>query len=29
MRQHAARGGAVAYTTHQDAGLQDSRVLEL
>ena len=29
IREHAARGGAVAYTTHQDAGLRDSRVLEL
>ena len=29
MRQHAGRGGAVAYTTHQDAGLSDSRVVEL
>jgi heme exporter protein A len=29
MREHAARGGAVAYTTHQDAGLRDSRVIEL
>ena len=29
MRQHVARGGAIAYTTHQDAGLRDSRVLEL
>ena len=29
LRQHVGRGGAVAYTTHQDAGLKDSRVLEL
>ena len=29
IREHVERGGAVAYTTHQDAGLQDSRVLEL
>jgi heme exporter protein A len=29
MRQHVARGGAIVYTTHQDAGLKDSRVLEL
>jgi heme exporter protein A len=29
MREHAGRGGAVVYTTHQDAGLGDSRVLEL
>jgi heme exporter protein A len=29
LAEHARRGGAVAYTTHQDAGLQDSRVIEL
>ena len=29
MREHTTRGGAVVYTTHQDAGLQDSRVIEL
>jgi heme exporter protein A len=29
IREHTARGGAVVYTTHQDAGLQDSRVIEL
>ena len=29
IREHVARGGAVAYSTHQDAGLSDSRVLEL
>ena len=29
MRGHAERGGAVIYTTHQDAGLRDSRVIEL
>lgn len=26
---HAGAGGAVVYTTHQDAGLRDSRVVEL
>lgn len=26
---HVARGGAVAYTTHQDLGLRESRVIEL
>jgi heme exporter protein A len=29
MRAHAQRGGAIVYTTHQDAGLRDNRVLEL
>ena len=29
IREHVGRGGAVVYTTHQDAGLQDSRVIEL
>ena len=29
MRGHAERGGAVVYTTHQDAGLRDTRVIEL
>jgi heme exporter protein A len=29
IRSHAANGGAVVYSTHQDAGLRDSRVLEL
>jgi heme exporter protein A len=29
VSEHAARGGSVAYSTHQDAGLRDSRVLEL
>ena len=29
IRGHLARGGAIAYTTHQDAGLSDSRVVEL
>jgi heme exporter protein A len=29
MRGHADGGGAVVYTTHQDAGLSDSRVIEL
>jgi len=28
IRDHAG-GGAVVYTTHQDAGLRDSRVIEL
>jgi len=27
--QHLARGGAVAYTTHQGMGLPDTRVIEL
>jgi heme exporter protein A len=27
--EHAGRGGAIVYTTHQDAGLRDSRVVEL
>src|SRR5687767_14614234 len=26
---HASAGGAIVYTTHQDAGLRDSRVIEL
>jgi heme exporter protein A len=26
---HAARGAAVVYTTHQDAGLRDTRTIEL
>jgi heme exporter protein A len=29
LAEHGLRGGSVAYTTHQDAGLQDSRVIEL
>jgi len=29
MREHVARGAAVIYATHQDAGLRDSRVVEL
>jgi len=29
LNEHAQRGGSVVYTTHQDAGLRDSRVLEL
>jgi heme exporter protein A len=29
IQNHVASGGAVAYTTHQDAGLRDSRVIEL
>ena len=29
IREHLARGGAIVYTTHQDAGLSDSRVVEL
>jgi heme exporter protein A len=29
IQQHVTRGGAVAYTTHQDAGLHDARVIEL
>lgn len=29
IRGHAGRGGAVVYTTHQAAGLRDTRVLEL
>jgi len=29
IREQVERGGAVVYTTHQDAGLRDSRVLEL
>jgi len=29
IREHVERGGAVVYTTHQDAGLRDSRVIEL
>jgi len=29
MRGHAGRGGAVVYTTHQAAGLRDTRVIEL
>jgi heme exporter protein A len=29
LRAHGARGGAVVYTMHQDAGLQDARVIEL
>ena len=29
IRNHAGNGGAVVYSTHQDAGLQDSRVIEL
>jgi heme exporter protein A len=29
IRSHAGNGGAVIYSTHQDAGLHDSRVLEL
>jgi heme exporter protein A len=27
--EHAQRGGSVVYSTHQDAGLRDSRVIEL
>jgi heme exporter protein A len=29
LNEHAQRGGSVVYTTHQDAGLRDSRVIEL
>ena len=29
LGEHAQRGGSVVYTTHQDAGLRDSRVIEL
>jgi heme exporter protein A len=29
LREHGARGGAVVYTTHHDAGLRDARVIEL
>jgi heme exporter protein A len=29
LREHGARGGTVVYTTHEDAGLQDARVIEL
>jgi heme exporter protein A len=29
MRSHAARGGAVVFTTHQDPGLAGARVIEL
>jgi heme exporter protein A len=29
IRAHAARGGAIVYTTHQAAGLRDTRVIEL
>ena len=29
LGEHAQRGGSVVYTTHQDAGLRDTRVIEL
>ena len=29
IREHVARGAAVAYTTHQEDGLQESRVVNL
>ena len=29
LSEHAKRGGSVVYTTHQDTGVQDSRVIEL
>jgi heme exporter protein A len=29
IRGHAGRGGAVVYTTHQDVGLRETRVIEL
>lgn len=29
LREHVARGGAAIYTTHQDAGLAETRVVEL
>ena len=29
IRDQVKRGGAIVYTTHQDAGLSDSRVVEL
>ena len=29
IRNHIDLGGAIVYTTHQDAGLKDSRVVEL
>ena len=29
VREHLARGGAAVYTTHQDAGLEETRVIEL
>jgi heme exporter protein A len=29
LGEHAQRGGSIVYTTHHDAGLRDSRVIEL
>jgi hypothetical protein len=29
VREHGVRGGAVVYTTHQDPGLQETRVIKL
>jgi ABC-type transport system involved in cytochrome c biogenesis ATPase subunit len=29
LEQHLARGGAVALTTHQDAGMAAARVVDL
>ena len=29
LSEHARRGGSVVYSTHQDTGLHDSRVIEL
>ena len=29
LDHHAQGGGSVVYSTHQDAGLRDSRVIEL
>ena len=29
LEQHAARGGAVAFTTHQDSGMAAAKVVEL
>ena len=29
LREHLARGGVVAYATHQDAGIPDARVINL
>ena len=29
LREHVARGGAAIYTTHQDAGLEETRVVQL
>jgi ABC-type transport system involved in cytochrome c biogenesis ATPase subunit len=29
LEQHAARGGAVAFTTHQDPGMATAKVIDL